>query len=240
MALQAVAGSKIYIGTRVAQKGTVTLADFAGQEANWVAIGGWTQSGSLGDTQETITQNFIEENRTRMIKGTRAGSSMENTFAPLPNDAGQIRFKAAIEDCSPYAFKVEWGAGCVAQSIVTISVASPGVITWAGGHGLVVGAPVVFSNQGGALPTGLTAGTVYYVVAAGLTPTTFSVALTPGGSAIATTVAGTGVHTATAQPVGQTDLFYGLAMPGAKQGGEANTPVLRTFAISVDSNIVEV
>lgn len=239
--LQAVAGSKIYIGTRVSAKGAVTLADFVDQEGEWLEIGGWTNSGSLGDTQELVTQNFINEGRTRQIKGTRVGGSMENTFAPLANDPGQIKFRQAIDDCVPYAFKVEWGAGCAFEGVVTIDVASPGVVTWPGGHALDVGAPIVFEAEGGTLPTGLTSGTVYYVVADGMTPTTFSVAEIPGGPAIDTTAAGTATKiTATAQPAGQTDLFYGLAMPGEKQGGEANTAILRTWAVAVDSNIVEV
>ncbi|WP_395326938.1 hypothetical protein WBP06_09495 [Novosphingobium sp. BL-8H] len=241
MGLQAVAGSKIFIGTRVAPKGEVVLADFAAQEAAWVEIGGWTQSGSLGDTQEIISQNFINEGRTRNIKGTKNGASMENTFAPLPNDPGQIAFKAAIDSCNPYAFKVEWGAGCASEGEVEISVGTPGVVTWPGGHGLEAGSPVMFDAAGGTLPTGLTADTVYYVSATGLTPTTFSVSATPGGAAIATTAAGTATSiTATAQPVGSTDLFYGLAMPGARQGGEANTALLRTWSIMPDSNILEV
>lgn len=241
MALQAVNGSKIFIGTRVAPKGKVTLADFTAQETQWTEIGGWTQAGSLGDTQELISQPFIGEGRTRQIKGTRIGAGMGNTFAPIPNDPGQTKFKAAIDSCSPYAFKVEWGAGCASEGEVTISVATPGVITWPDGHGLEAGSPVMFSPEGGNLPTGLTADTVYYVVAAGLTPTTFSVAATPGGAAIATTAAGTATSiTATAQPAGTTDLFFGLAMPGAKSGGAANSPLLRSWSIAVDSNIVEV
>lgn len=239
--LVAVAGSKIYIGSRVAPKGTVELADFADQSAEWIEIGGWTQSGSLGDTQELISQNFINEGRTRQIKGTRVGGSMENTFAPIAGDLGQQRFIQAIDDCSPYAFKVEWGAGCTMEDVVTISVAAPGVVTWVGGHGLEAGSPVMFTPTGGTLPTGLEADTVYYVSATGLTATTFSVAATPGGPAITTTGAGTATSiTATAQPAGQTDLFFGLAMPGAKQGGEANTAILRTWAIAVDSSIVEI
>lgn len=35
-----------------------------------------------------------------------------------------------------------------------------------GGHGFAAGVPVVFSTDG-ALPAGLTAGTVYYVIAVG-------------------------------------------------------------------------
>lgn len=241
MALQAVNGSKIYIGTRVAPKDIVTLADFTAQEAEWTEIGGWTQSGSLGDTQEVISQPFISAGRVRQIKGTKVGASMENSFAPLANDAGQIKFKAAIESCSPYAFKVEWGAGCAQEGPVTISVADPAVVTWSGGHGLEAGSPVLFTASGGNMPTGLSADTVYYVVAAGLTPTTFSVAVTPDGDAIETTLAATATTiTATAQPAGSTDLFFGLAMPGSKQGGAANTPLLRNWSIMPDSNIVEV
>lgn len=240
MALQAVNGSKIYIGTRVAPKGAVTLADFTAQEAQWTEIGGWTQSGSLGDTQNLITQPFIGEGRERQIKGTRIGGSMENTFAPDSNDEGQIKFKNAIESCSPYAFKVEWGAGCASEGEVTISVGTPGVITWPDGHGLEAGSPVMFTPTGGNLPVGLTPDTGYYVVAP-VTPTTFAVAATPGGEAIETTLAATATSiTATAQPAGQTDLFFGLAMPGAKQGGAANTALLRTWAIAVDTNIVEI
>jgi len=239
--LQAVAGSKIYIGTRVAPKDEVALADFVGQENQWTEISGWTQSGSLGDTQQMISQDFIDSNRTRQIKGTLVGASMENTFAPRQNDPGQIKFKQAIESCSPYAFKVEWGAGCAADDIVTVSVGTPAVVTWQNGHGLEAGSPVIFTPTGGTLPTGLVAGTVYYVLSAGLTPTTFNVSATPGGSAVATTAAGTATSiTATAQPAGQTDLFYGLAMPGSKSGGAANTPLLRSWSIAVDSNIVEI
>lgn len=237
--LVAVAGSKIFIGSRVAAKGIVTLADFAAQESQWTEIGGWTQSGSLGDTQELVTQNFINEGRTRQIKGTRVGGSMENTFAPLSGDPGQDKFRTAIDECTPRAFKVEWGAGCALEDVVTISVAAPGVVSWPDGHGLEPDSPLMFSVEGGNMPTGLTAGTAYYVKTV-LSPTTFTVTATPGGAAIATTLAATGTVTAIAQQAGQTDLFYGLAMPGAKQGGEANTSILRTWAIAVDSNIVEI
>lgn len=236
--LLAVAGSKIFIGTRVASKGEVTLSDFTAQTGQWKEIGGWTNSGSLGDTVELITQNVINEGRARQAKGTRTGGTMENTFIPLPGDAGQDAFREAIDSCDPYAFKIEWGAGCTNTGTVTISVATPGVVTWVG-HALEAGSPVSFSSTG-TLPNGLTAGTVYYVSATGLTATEFSVSATPGGTPINTTAAGSGVHTATGQPVGQTNLFYGLAMPGEISGGDANTPQLRTWSIAVDSNIVEV
>lgn len=241
--LQAVNGSKFYIGTRVALPTdlTVTLSNFTAQEQEWLEVKGWTQSGSLGDTRAEITQPFIGAGRDHTIKGSANSAAMENTFAPLPNDPGQARMAQAALDCGNYAFKVEWGAGCAAEADVTISVDDPAVVTWPGGHGLEAGAPVIFTPTGGNLPTGLSPATVYYVLATGLTPTTFSVAATPGGAAIETTGAATADSiAATAQPVGQTDLFYGLVMPGAKQGGAANTPLLRTWSTKPNTNIVEV
>lgn len=59
-------------------------------------------------------------------------------------------------------------------------------------HGLTTNDPVVFSTefQTGSIPTGLTAGTVYYVIAAGLTTDAFSVSATLGGSAVNITAVG--------------------------------------------------
>lgn len=80
---------------------------------------------------------------------------------------------------------------------VTISNASPAVFTTATAHGLVVGQPLFLTTTGG-LPTGLTAGTTYYVSAVP-SPTTFRVtpinpATTSGGSDINTSSAGSGTH----------------------------------------------
>lgn len=235
--LYPIAGSKIYIGNRVTGKGTVTAADFA--NADWTEIGGWANAGAIGDTQEVGEQALINERRVRKFKTTLNGGEMENQFVPMANDPGQIKFRQAIEDCQPYQFKIEWGADCAPESEVTISVADPAVITW-NGHGQQAGQPIVFSNDGGALPTGLTAGTVYYILEDGLTENSFTVSTEVGGTAVETTGAGTGTNVATAAPAGMTDMFYGLALPGARQGGDATAAHLRSWTISVDSNIVEI
>lgn len=234
--LYPVAGSKIFIGSRVTAKGAVTASDFVA--ADWKEIDGWVNAGALGDTQEVGEQTLINQRRVRKFKTTLNGGEMENQFVPMANDPGQIRFKEAIEDCQPYQFKVEWGADCAPEGTVTISVDEPAVITWTA-HGLLAGQPVVFSTTG-TLPTGLTPGTVYYVSATGLATDTFSVSATPGGAAIDTSGSGSGIHTATAPPAGMTDMFFGLALPGARQGGDAAAAHLRSWTISVDSNIVEV
>lgn len=78
----------------------------------------------------------------------------------------------------------------------TISIAAPGVITRTA-HSLENGVAVVFSTTG-ALPTGLTAGTIYYVV--NRTADTFQVAATVGGTAITTSGTQSGTHTVTPVP----------------------------------------
>lgn len=234
--LYAVAGSKIFIGSPVNAKGLVTLDDFTTED--WVEIGGWTQAGALGDTQEVISQPVISDQRIRKIKGLLDGGTMENTFLPDASDPGQSRFRQAIQSCRPYRFKIEWGSACPLMSVATVSVASPAVVTW-NSHGLSAGYAVRFTSTG-SLPTGLSANTEYYVLAAGLTANSFQVSATRGGPAIAVTAAGTGTITAQAVPMGMTDLFFGLALPGARQGGAANAAQLRSWSIGVDSNIIEV
>ena len=66
---------------------------------------------------------------------------------------------------------------------VTITIASPGVVTLAS-HGLLANDQVVFSTTG-ALPTGLTAGTVYYVKTV-VSSSTFTVSSSAGGTVINT------------------------------------------------------
>lgn len=79
---------------------------------------------------------------------------------------------------------------------VTITIASPGVLTWAS-HALRIGTIITLSTTG-ALPTGLAAATPYYIVAGGYGTNTFELAATAGGTAIVTTGSQSGTHTAVA------------------------------------------
>lgn len=76
---------------------------------------------------------------------------------------------------------------------VTITIASPAVFTCAN-HGLSEDDEITLSTTG-SLPSGLTAGTTYYVLAAGLTSSEFEVAATAGGVAINTSGSQSGTHT---------------------------------------------
>lgn len=78
------------------------------------------------------------------------------------------------------------------SSTVTITIASPGVVTWTG-HNFLANEPIILSTTG-ALPTGLTAGTIYYVKSPAAD--TFRLSATPNGADINTSGSQSGVHTA--------------------------------------------
>lgn len=91
------------------------------------------------------------------------------------------------------------------SSTVTITIASPGVVTW-NAHGLSDGTAVMFGTTG-ALPTGLSAGTVYYVVSGAAN--SFSVSATVGGTAINTSGSQSGTHGA-----GSDNTYWGVNSNG--------------------------
>ena len=131
------------------------------------------------------------------------------------------------------------------QATVTITIASPGVVTWTA-HGLVAGDTVRFTTTG-ALPTGLVAGTTYYVLAAGLTADTFQLGLTDGGAAINTTGSQSGVHTGINAPYGYGDGTTTFNLPTwndgrftrAKGGNAAAQGVLQTQLVGTHGHTAE-
>ena len=85
----------------------------------------------------------------------------------------------------------------VGENIITLTLATPCVITWEG-HGLEVDDRVEFSTTG-ALPSGITAGTDYWVLTAP-TADTFTISASQGGAAVSTIAPQTqsGIHTCSA------------------------------------------
>lgn len=81
----------------------------------------------------------------------------------------------------------------VTIGVATMTMATPGVVSFTA-HGLTLNDIVKFTTTG-ALPTGVTASTPYYVISAGLTANAFQISATQGGSAINTTGSQSGVHT---------------------------------------------
>lgn len=79
----------------------------------------------------------------------------------------------------------------------TVTIASPGVVTYTGADNFANGDPVTLTTTG-ALPTGLVAGTTYYVINLNAGANTFNLAATAGGAAINTSGSQSGVHTVAA------------------------------------------
>ena len=234
--LVAVAGGKHFIGP-VKTFGITnwTESDFAG--LTWVEVDGWETRGDLGDAAEEINTPIINRGRAVKQKGTFDAGSMENAFAWLVTDPGQLAVIAAAGVRSEYAFKNHYGdTPAVKTATVTITIASPGVVSWAN-HGLADGTKIVLTTTG-ALPTGLTASTTYYVVNSATS--TFQLSATTGGAAINTSASQSGVHTATTQPTPTTDYAVGLVMGAPLGGGGANDILSISASMSVNSNIVTV
>lgn len=166
---------------------------------------------------------FAQNPRPRQIKigyrnAANAITSELNAIYAADPDFYWIGFTAEIRDTLNQQLAADWAEShsvlmglesndvstetpsAVADKVsaVTITIASPGVVSWAS-HTLANDDPIVLTTTG-ALPTGLVAGTTYYVLnqAAG----TFQLAATPGGSAIVTTGTQSGTHTATSPQYG--------------------------------------
>jgi len=80
----------------------------------------------------------------------------------------------------------------LASKVVSISIGTPAVITL-NNHRLIADNQIQFGTSG-TLPTGITAGTTYFVLAAGLTLNTFEISLTSGGAPINTSGTQSGVQ----------------------------------------------
>lgn len=122
------------------------------------------------------------------------------------------------------------------SSVVTITIASPGVITWTA-HPLLVNDVVIFTTTG-ALPTGLTAGTKYYVIST--TTNTFQVSTSVAGTAVNTSGSQSGTHTAQCFTYGNGDGSTTFNLPdyrGRKLVGSGTGFKIATI-VSVASSII--
>ena len=114
-----------------------------------------------------------------------------------------------------------WSGQGQMWSTVTVSGATITVLGGGVSSAISANQPLFFFTQkpsptvtAPALPTGLSANTIYYVIGSSITATSFQVSTTPGGSAVTTTSAGVGNIFATGQvwqvtPVGMTAAYDG-------------------------------
>ena len=93
--------------------------------------------------------------------------------------------------------KIVYQVDVAKSSTVTITIASPGVVSWTA-HGLQAGQQVRLTTTG-ALPTGLAISTTYFVVS--VDANSFQLSATQNGSAINTSGTQSGTHTMTATSI---------------------------------------
>lgn len=105
-------------------------------------------------------------------------------------------------------------------STFTVTIASPGVLSTS--LNLTNGTALTLTTTG-ALPTGLTVGTVYYVV--GVSGTSFSLAATYNGAAINTTGSQSGTHSFSPRGIALTSL-----------GGGSSVPTIQNFILVSDTS----
>ena len=104
---------------------------------------------------------------------------------------------------------------------ITITIASPGVITLPAGFSFPDGTAFTFTSTG-ALPTGLTVGQVYFVVNS--TGGTFSVSTTLGGTAITTSGGQSGIQRISQRGIDLAD------------AGDDDTPIYQNYILVSDTS----
>lgn len=145
--------------------------------------------GELSDEWIDVAYNSAMEfdlgnlvNKLKFLTGALTGNP---TFS-VTNTAEGLVFMIRIQQDATGGRTVTWFDVCT--DVVTISIANPGVITTT--KDIKTGTPVKFTNAGGALPTGITAGTTYYWIRTAAT--TGNIALTRDAAFAGTTITTSG------------------------------------------------
>jgi microcystin-dependent protein len=161
-------------------------------------------NGTNADATQVMNNFIYVANCVNNFSAVPPGTVVAYSGVALPS--GWLWANGALVSRTTYSALL---AALSATSTVTITIASPGVVTWTS-HGLSNDWPVQFSTTG-ALPTGLTTGQTYYVISA--TTNTFQVALAPGGTAIGTSGSQSGTQTGILAPYGNGDGSTNFQLP---------------------------
>jgi hypothetical protein len=158
----------------------VTSVGGSGSHSDWtISVSG--VQGIKGDKGDTGSAGSGGTDATGTVKFfTGRVGEIPSGWLPLNGATGKSR--ATYSDLVALWIK---------SATFTVTIASPAVVSKVG-HGLDDGDPWVASTDG-ALPTGITAGTTYYVKAIGAN--SFQLTDVPGGTAVNTTGSQSGTHT---------------------------------------------
>lgn len=190
MAVSTAAGATLSIGTTAAVGSTDTFTP----------VGEVVTLPEFGRVYNIVKYLPLSSRGVQKFKGSYDDGDLVVSLGKSLNDAGQAAMLTARDVDADYNFQITANdAVAAATSTVGISIATPGLVSLTA-HGFPAGTAVKFANGAGTLPTGLTAGTTYYVTSgATLLANTFAVSTT-----LALALAGTGVTTTGSPGVGNT------------------------------------
>ena len=213
--LQTIDGVTLASGDRVLvkdQADQTTNGIYNAQTGNWQRSvdaqnnSQWAQGLIVLATQGTVNANaaFAVTTANPIILGTSAitfSAYSTAAFATVSGDAtitaAGLLTLAAVPPSGAYRERLKADRTYFIRTpptTVTLTLGSPGLVNWTS-HGLAANAAVVF-NTTGSLPTGLTVGTIYYVVGSSITANGFEVSAAPNGAAINFTVGQSGTQSA--------------------------------------------
>ena len=184
--------------------GTVEVVLSGSNHWDEAAVHSTTASSATADSGSVLYSSTARTNvpiryigRIKIQTGAVAG---EWDNAPTEIHVGYTNNKAASQGLTQKSGGTVniWNGGeschiSVTTATITMTIASPGVVTDTA-HGMSAGDPIRFTTTG-ALPTGVTSGTTYYVLAP--TADTYTFSTTSGGAAVNTSGTQSGVHTVT-------------------------------------------
>lgn len=228
MGVATAAGAKFYIGTTASN----------GATDSYTEVGQILSISEFGRVYAEVPFSPLSTRAVQKFKGSYNDGGADLTLGRDTGDAGQAALRVALDVDADYNFKYMPNDAVPAVSAtVTMTIAAPGVITDTA-HGLAVNTPIAFTTTG-ALPTGLTASTTYYVKTV-VSADTYTVSATAGGSAITTSGTQSGTHTRTTVPANSYQLMKGKVMSYTNNNGTLDSVIGAMCKISLKSgSIVE-
>lgn len=186
-------------GTAPGTPATSFLRLYAGTDGKWHVKNDAGVVATLGELSDewidvayNTTMNFNLGSLTNKLKFLTGALTGNPTFTVSNTAEGLVFMVRIAQDATGSRIPVWFD---VVTDTVTMTLAAPGLITTT--KDIKTGTPVKFTNAGGALPTGITAGTVYYWIRTAAT--TGNIALTKAaaiaGTTITTSGSQSGVHT---------------------------------------------
>jgi microcystin-dependent protein len=149
-----------------------------------------------GTISSTDVQAAIAEVASEAAGGTPTGAIL--AYGGISAPTGYLLCDGTAYARASYA--ALFSALTLSKGTFTVTIATPAVFTLTS-HGLKVNDKVYFTTTG-ALPTGLSVDTIYYIISAGLTASDFQVSTTRGGTAVNTSGTQSGTHTCVLAPWG--------------------------------------